>query len=75
MAHECPECGQMCYCHGDIDDSVVETRAYSALHCTCCDDAECDDEDDGCDNPCDDCGLHGPCCRTDTPTADEDPPL
>lgn len=20
MAHECPECGQMCYCNGDIDD-------------------------------------------------------
>jgi len=20
MAHECPECGQVCYCSGDIDD-------------------------------------------------------
>jgi hypothetical protein len=20
MSHECPECGQTCYCHGDIDD-------------------------------------------------------
>jgi len=20
MAHECPECGQTCYCNGDIDD-------------------------------------------------------
>ena len=20
MAHECPECGQQCYCNGDIDD-------------------------------------------------------
>ena len=20
MAHTCPECGQMCYCNGDIDD-------------------------------------------------------
>ena len=20
MAHECPECGQMCYCNGDVDD-------------------------------------------------------
>ena len=20
MAHSCPECGQQCYCNGDIDD-------------------------------------------------------
>lgn len=20
MAHECPECGQTCFCNGDIDD-------------------------------------------------------
>lgn len=20
MAHECPECYQVCHCHGDIDD-------------------------------------------------------
>jgi hypothetical protein len=20
MAHECPECGEVCYCGGDIDD-------------------------------------------------------
>jgi len=22
MAHTCPECGQMCYCGGDIDDCL-----------------------------------------------------
>lgn len=36
MAHDCPECGLMCYCHGDIDDSVVETREFSDAHCTHC---------------------------------------
>ena len=23
MAHECPECGLMCYCGGDIDDFLL----------------------------------------------------
>ena len=32
--HSCPECGQACYCHGDIDDCVVETEEYSSAHCT-----------------------------------------
>jgi hypothetical protein len=32
--HTCPECGQDCFCHGDIDDCVVETEEYSALNCT-----------------------------------------
>jgi hypothetical protein len=31
--HECPESGQACYCHGDIDDAVVETWQYSSEHC------------------------------------------
>ena len=22
MAHTCPECGQACYCNGDIDDCL-----------------------------------------------------
>jgi len=25
MSHECPECGQICYCGGDIDDAYMET--------------------------------------------------
>ncbi len=45
--HDCPDCGQACYCHGDIDDCVVETEAYSALHCTCCLGREERDDDDG----------------------------
>ena len=24
MAHSCPECGQICYCGGDIDDCVFD---------------------------------------------------
>lgn len=24
MAHSCPECGQACYCGGDIDDIFLE---------------------------------------------------
>lgn len=24
MAHSCPECGQTCYCGGDIDDICFE---------------------------------------------------
>ena len=23
MAHECPECGCICYCNGDIDDILL----------------------------------------------------
>lgn len=23
MAHECPDCGCTCYCHGDIDDVIL----------------------------------------------------
>ena len=23
MAHECPECNQVCYCNGDIDDCLL----------------------------------------------------
>ncbi len=47
--HTCPECGQACYCGGDIDDiEVGDTEAED--NCTCCaeggqdDDREEDDE-------------------------------
>lgn len=33
--HHCPDCGQACYCHGDIDDCEVETPEYAAKHCVC----------------------------------------
>lgn len=38
--HYCPECGQACYCHGDIDDTQVETPEYSDPRCTCPFDAD-----------------------------------
>jgi hypothetical protein len=44
MAHSCPNCGQACYCGGDIDDAfdVDDSEDY----CTHCDedfDPETDD--------------------------------
>jgi hypothetical protein len=45
--HSCPDCGQACYCHGDIDDCEVETVAYSSARCThdCEMHAEYDDDE------------------------------
>jgi hypothetical protein len=43
MAHSCPECGQACYCNGDIDDCLLDDEA-AVIACTCCPDG-CDDED------------------------------
>lgn len=35
MAHECPECGQICYCSGDIDDVLLDYyEEISCIHCT-----------------------------------------
>lgn len=25
MAHTCPDCDETCYCHGDIDDTLLGT--------------------------------------------------
>lgn len=44
--HNCPVCGQACYCHGDIDDCQVETEEYSSEHCTCPDSPDCLANDD-----------------------------
>lgn len=30
--HECPDCGQACYCHGNIDDCVFDA-AYCSHDC------------------------------------------
>lgn len=49
--HSCPECGQACYCHGDIDDSEVETEEYSSEHCTHPGSAGCSGFDDADDYP------------------------
>ena len=59
--HSCPRCGQACYCHGDIDDCMVETEAYSSAHCTCDCDGEPEEDDgwwcDDSDDRCDQCGT------------------
>jgi hypothetical protein len=35
MAHECPDCGQMCYCNGDIDDMLLndDEDIDNCFHC------------------------------------------
>lgn len=44
MAHSCPECWQVCYCGGDIDDILLSgTREEN--RCGHCDDAG-ENEDD-----------------------------
>lgn len=50
--HSCPDCGQACYCSGDIDDVELEGGEEG---CVC----ECDKE--GGDEPEPDCE----CVRTD----------
>lgn len=53
MAHECPDCGLTCHCHGDIDDICFGLPGHN---CDCCvyDDEEHDiydyeDNDEGTD--------------------------
>jgi rubrerythrin len=36
MAHSCPECGQACYCNGDIDDILFDDQSDQALGCNHC---------------------------------------
>lgn len=57
MAHECPDCGQTCYCNGDIDDCCFNFEE-DVINCTHC------PEDDGEDeNTCDSC-EHFSKCKT-----------
>jgi hypothetical protein len=68
MAHSCPECGQVCYCGGDIDDccfsgTVEESRC---MHCPI--DGYDDDPDD--DYPPDECDV----CHDDDDPDDDYPP-
>jgi hypothetical protein len=30
--HFCPDCGQACYCHGDIDDHENANEAEACVH-------------------------------------------
>lgn len=34
MAHTCPDCGQMCYCNGDVDDIDWGEASPEANACT-----------------------------------------
>ena len=43
--HSCPVCGQACYCHGDIDDTEVETEEYASANCTHVESPNCIPED------------------------------
>ena len=33
MAHECPDCGMLCYCNGDIDDMQWDANSQEAFNC------------------------------------------
>lgn len=44
MAHSCPECGQVCYCGGDIDD-ILLSGTPEEDRCGHCDEDEFDDDD------------------------------
>lgn len=35
MSHECPECYQVCYCNGDIDDCIlnIDEDVNRCIHC------------------------------------------
>lgn len=44
MAHECPACGQMCYCDGE--DTYLGEGDEDCVH-ECQEDGEEEDEDDG----------------------------
>jgi len=50
MAHECPECGQVCYCNGDIDDCIIpsEESEMNCIHYKKCtkEDPRYEDDDD-----------------------------
>ena len=36
--HRCPECGQACYCNGDVDDCEIEGDAeVDCIHFAVCD--------------------------------------
>jgi hypothetical protein len=47
MSHECPDCGQTCYCNGDIDDcDFGDVKAQ--IHCKHCQvDQDDEDNDEG----------------------------
>ena len=57
--HDCIHCGGACYCHGDIDDCVVETLEHSAEHCVGCGCPEGEEDPDVFGIDCDDADIAG----------------
>lgn len=45
MAHNCPECGEICYCNGDVDDMVWDDDSDEAMTCTHYLECDLDDND------------------------------
>ena len=45
--HDCPNCGQACYCSGDIDDCAVYLEPFYGCQCDC---EGFDDDEDYFDN-------------------------
>lgn len=46
MAHECPNCYQVCFCGGDIDDLLLN-REQDVIWCRHYEQCEFEEEDDG----------------------------
>ena len=44
MAHTCLECGEVCYCNGDIDDCVFDFP-QDQIRCTHYEECESESED------------------------------
>jgi hypothetical protein len=46
MSHECPECGELCFCNGDIDDCLFnwDEDVDACTHCDGIDDDDYEDE-------------------------------
>ena len=47
MAHSCPDCDQVCYCGGDIDDIVLSgtPEEHACTHCVDEGDGVLDDDE------------------------------
>lgn len=75
MAHECPECGILCRCGGDVDDLLLNQEGHIALCAHCPLDGVHDEpyerpeeEDEGCEFP-GECCMPGPHRRGECHTA------
>jgi hypothetical protein len=71
MAHDCPECGQLCHCGGDIDDCCLndDDSVNRCTHCETGPDIE-DDDPEGCCYPDGQCCMPGPHRMSECHTAE-----